>query len=337
MTNNYQLLSIFEPANLTQLRYDSNSKGISYTAGFFVLIAFAAAGLFVGTIISVPVWTSMTGKGILVMKDELGNPAYSDAFKAVQVISTLFGFLVPAVAAAYVLNRKPFRLLGFSKKFTWLQVGLVLAVMVLALFSSTSFGFLNQHIPLSASWKNYFQNLENEYNDQVQAIMQLKSTKDYLLGLVVMAFLPALCEESLFRGGLQNFLTRSTQKPWLAILVVSVLFSAVHFSFYGFLPRMFLGIVLGLVYYSTGSLWLSILAHFANNAFAVSQYYFSHATSVKQAAEENTPLPYVYVGLLALPLMIFLLAILKRVSTSRDDDTMSFEDVINKAPWERRD
>jgi membrane protease YdiL (CAAX protease family) len=314
--------------------YDSNSKGISYTGGFFILIAFAIAGLFIGSIVSIPVWTSMTGKGILDMKEELGNPAYSNAFKVVQVISTLFGFLIPAIATAFLLNRKPYRLLGFTKRFNWVQVALVLVIMFLALFSSTSLGFLNQHLPIPISWKNYFQHLEDTYNDEVQAIMQLKTPTDYLLGLVIMAFLPALCEESLFRGGLQNFLTRSTKKPWLAIVIVSILFSAVHFSFYGFLPRMFLGIILGLIYYSTGSLWLSILAHFANNAFAVSQYYFSHSTSVKQAAEENTPLSFVYIGLIALPFMIFLLALLKRVSPRYEDESLSIDDIRNRAPWE---
>ena len=150
--------------------------------------------------------------------------------------------------------------------------------------------------------------------------MQLKDFKDYLLGLTIMAFLPAMCEESLFRGGLQNFLTRSTNKPWLSIIIVSILFSAVHFSFYGFLPRMFLGIVLGLVYYYTGSLWLSILAHFTNNAFAVSQFYFSHSTSVKQAAQENTPVAFIYVGLIALPFLVILLMVLRRISPWRDDE-----------------
>ena len=314
--------------------YDSNSKGISYTAGFFMLIGFAIAGLFIGSLLSVPVWTSMTGKGLLEMKDELGNPAYSNAFKAVQVISTLFGFLIPAIGTAFLLSRKPYRLLGFTRKFNWFQIILVLSIMLLALFSSTSLGYLNQHIPVPAAWKDYFKHLEDTYNEQVQAIMQLRTLKDYIVGLIIMAFIPALCEESLFRGGLQNFMTRSTQKPWLAIIIVSILFSAVHFSFYGFLPRMFLGIILGLIYYSTGSLWLSILAHFANNAFAVSQYYFSHSTSVKQAAEENTPLSFVYIGLVALPFMIFLLSLLKRVSVWGDDDNLSLDEIRSKAPWE---
>ena len=248
--------------------YDSNSKGISYTAGFFILIALAIAGIVIGTMLSIPIWTSMTGKSIMGMKDELGNPAYSNAFKLMQSVSTLFGFLIPAIITAALLNRKPYNLLGFTKGVRWKQIGLVFAIMFMALFISTSFGYFNQHIPVSPSWKIQFQKLEDEYNSQVQAIMQLKTFGDYMLGLVIMGLLPALCEETLFRGGLQNFLTRSTQKPWLAILIVSVLFSAVHFSFYGFLPRMLLGVALGLIYYYTGSLWLSILAHFFNNAIA---------------------------------------------------------------------
>jgi len=324
----------FELANLTQSMYDSNSKGISYTAGFFMVIGFAIAGLFIGTLISIPIWTAMTGKGILDMKDQLGNPAYSNTFKIIQSVSTLFGFFIPAIITAALLNRKPYRLLGFAKNIQWKQAGLVVCIMLLALFLSTSFGYLNQHIPLSSAWKIRFQKMEDEYNSQVQAIMQLRGFGDYLIGLIIMAFLPALCEETLFRGGLQNFLARSTQNPWLSIIIVSILFSAVHFSFYGFLPRMFLGIILGLIYYYTGSLWLSILAHFTNNAIAVSQFYFSNSPSVKQMAQENTPLSFVYIGLLAIPLIIGLLIVLKKISPRESNDNLSIEDLRNKAPWE---
>jgi hypothetical protein len=206
--------------------------------------------------------------------------------------------------------------------------------MFLALFVSTAFGYLNQHVPLPDTLRSFFQKLEDEYNSQVQAIMQLKNFGDYLLGLAVMAFLPALCEETLFRGGLQNFLTRSSKMPWLSILIVSFLFSVVHFSFYGFLPRMFLGIILGLIFYYTGSLWLCILAHFFNNAFAVTQYYFSNDPSIKQMAQQDAPLSLVYLGLISIPFLIALLVVLKRTSPRQQEESLSLNDVQNKAPWE---
>jgi membrane protease YdiL (CAAX protease family) len=313
--------------------YDSNSKGISYTAGFFILIAFAVAGLFIGTLISIPIWTSMTGKGLLEMRDQISNPAYSNAFKMVQAVSTFFGFFIPAIITAILLNRKPYKLLGFTRKFDGRQIGLVILVMFMALFVSGTLGYMNQHIPIPASWKIIFDRWEDEYNKQVQAIMQLKNFSDYLLALVIMAFLPALCEETLFRGGLQNFLTRSIKKPWLSIIIVSIIFSIVHFSFYGFLPRMFLGIMLGLIFHYTGSIWLCIIAHFFNNALAVTQlyYYTSHGKALKDVADQNTPFLW---GLVALPILVIALVALKKISPPPQEEALSLDTIRDKAPWE---
>jgi len=97
---------------------------------------------------------------------------------------------------------------------------------------------------------------------------------------------------------------------------------------------VFLGIVLGLIYYYTGSLWLSILAHFANNAIAVSQFYFSNSPSIKQMAQQDTPLSFVYLGFLSIPFIIALLIVLKRISPGQETENLSIDDVRNKAPWE---
>src|SRR5437762_10982818 len=128
-------------------------------------------------------------------------------------------------------------------------------------------------IPITESLKLKFTKMEADYNKQVEAIIGLNNAGEYILALIIMAFLPALCEETLFRGGLQNFLTRSTKMPWLSIIIVSLIFSAAHFSYYGFLSRVFLGIVLGLLYQYSGRIWLNIIAHFFNNAFALTAVY----------------------------------------------------------------
>jgi membrane protease YdiL (CAAX protease family) len=59
----------------------------------------------------------------------------------------------------------------------------------------------------------------------------------------------------------------------MGIIITSIIFSAFHFSFYGFLSRVSLGIILGAVYYFTGSIWLSICMHFINNAIGVITLY----------------------------------------------------------------
>lgn len=297
--------------------YNNNSKGISYTAGFFMLIGFALTGLAIGTFISLPVWTAMTGKSILQMEQEMSNPANANALRIMQVITVLIGFLLPAYVAAFILNRQPLGLLGFLKKINWKQVGFVLLIMLVSLFIAGALGFLNQKISVPADWKISFDKMEENYLRQVEAMIGKSGIASYITGILLMAFLPALCEETLFRGGLQNFLSRATKKPWLSIVLISILFSLVHFSFYGFLPRMFLGIALGSIYYYTQSLWLCIIAHFFNNALAITQLYFytSAGKSFKEASADQ--MPY-YWGILALPLFILLLRQLKKSAAVED-------------------
>jgi hypothetical protein len=68
--------------------------------------------------------------------------------------------------------------------------------------------------------------------------------------------------------------------PHVAIILSAAIFSFIHFQFYGFLPRMFLGILLGYMFYITGSLWTSILMHFLNNGAAVVLYYLNNKGTI---------------------------------------------------------
>ena len=123
----------------------------------------------------------------------------------------------------------------------------------------------------------------------------------------------ALCEENLFRGGLQNFLTRSTKLPLLSIIIVSLVFSAVHFSWYGFLSRFFLGFILGFIYHYSGKIWLNIIAHFLNNALAITALYIykMQGKPLDKALTENGG---TWWGILALPVIIGFLLFFKRIS-----------------------
>ncbi|HTE08850.1 MAG TPA: CPBP family intramembrane glutamic endopeptidase, partial [Flavitalea sp.] len=104
---------------------------------------------------------------------------------------------------------------------------------------------------------------------QMQAFLKVSGTMDILVNLFLVALLPAICEEVCFRGALQRILIHISRSPWIGIIVTSIIFSALHLQFQGFLPRMFLGILLGALYWYSGSLWTSILAHFINNAVQV--------------------------------------------------------------------
>ena len=293
--------------------YDSDSKGISFAAGFFMLIAFTVAGLFVASIISIPVWTGMTGRPLVEMENGLSNPAYSNVAKVLQSVQAIFGFFIPALAVASLLNRKPLRLMGFSGGIKLTQAGLVVLILAAVVIVSSSFYYFNNIIPIPNSWRIIFDKWENNYNEKAVAIVGLKNSGEYILALIVMAFLPAFCEETLFRGGLQNFLTRATKKPWLSILVASLIFSAIHLSWYLFLPRFFLGIILGFIYYYSGKIWLSILAHFLNNAYVITALYM-YQMQGKPLKEILADTNSTYWGILVLPVVIGLLLLFKRIS-----------------------
>ncbi|MDR1729186.1 MAG: CPBP family intramembrane metalloprotease [Prevotellaceae bacterium] len=94
------------------------------------------------------------------------------------------------------------------------------------------------------------------------------------LNLLVMAIIPALGEELLFRGVIQNSIAKSLKSKIWAIWITAFLFSAIHFQFYGFIPRLLLGAYFGYLLVWSQSIWIPIAAHFTNNATIVLFYFF---------------------------------------------------------------
>jgi uncharacterized protein len=279
-----------------------------------MLIGLAVLGLVLSGAISFFL-LSATGKSAI---DAINDPKNADLLRLIQVISVLISMFLPAFLVASILNRKPFDLLGYRKDAELKQIGIVILIVFTSLFIAGSLGYLNKAIPLPASLKTKFDAAEKSYLEQVEMMVNLKSIGGYILSLVIMAFVPAVCEETLFRGGLQNFLSRAIKAPWIAIIIVSILFSIVHFSFYGFLPRMFLGFVLGLIFYYTGNIWISITAHFFNNALAVTAAYVAmqQGKGMQQAMNEDVSVSYW--GFLAIPILILLLVALKKTANHQN-------------------
>ncbi len=291
---------------------DSGHKGISYMAGFFIAICFTIAGMMFGLMLTNGLWPLLSGQSKISLAEGMHDAQFTTAAKIIQSIMALVGFLLPAIATAFLLHRKPSILLGLKHNdITPKLVGLAIGIIMLSLPISGSLGYLSHQLPLPESWITYFNELESSYNNNVEGIVGLETFTQFLFSLVVMAFLPALCEEVLFRGALQGFLTRGTNKPWVAIIIVSLIFSLVHLSGYGFLSRVFLGIILGAIYYYTGRLWLSILAHFINNAIIVSMlyYYKSSGKDLNTLLNDNTGN---YWGLLAISVVIILFGLLQK-------------------------
>ncbi len=94
-------------------------------------------------------------------------------------------------------------------------------------------------------------------------------TWSLITSLIVMALIPAIGEELIFRGIIQRNLVEFNWNYHKAIWLTAFIFSAIHFQFYGFLPRFFLGVILGYLFHWSNSIWVPIVGHFVQNATSV--------------------------------------------------------------------
>lgn len=186
--------------------------------------------------------------------------------KWLQASSSLLFFLLPAfLAAVFIFRGRYFYFLGF-KKANKQNMYLLAACCVLFTFPLVFWlGELNKLIPLP----EWMTQMEQSTGKQMEEFLKLRNWYDVPVNIFVIALLPAICEELFFRGALQRALIYVTKSPWAGILIASFLFSALHLQFAGFFPRMFLGLILGILYWYSGSLWTSVLGHFIFNAAQV--------------------------------------------------------------------
>jgi membrane protease YdiL (CAAX protease family) len=112
---------------------------------------------------------------------------------------------------------------------------------------------------------------------------------DLFVNIVVMAVTPAFCEELLFRGVIQNQLEKWFKNAHVAVWVAAIIFSAIHFQFYGFFPRMILGAALGYLLVYGKSLWLPIVVHCVNNSLAVITAWGANKLEIVKQVEAATP------------------------------------------------
>jgi len=272
-------------------------------------------GIFLALLGGAWIFTVMIGGAILVARvgisdirnPDVTDPRFTSAFKLVQAISSVLLFGIPAYVYARLMRRdKPLRLLGLRP--ATLPVFYALGVLLLLLSFPLEgwLGQLNKNIPLPKGLID----MEKSADKQIAAFLKASSVMDIVINVFIIALLPAIFEEVCFRGALQRILIQLFKSPWTGIIVTGAFFSAFHMQFQGFLPRMFLGILLGAVYWYSGSLWPSILAHFFTNATQVIA-----VTFYPKMIEEDPSVPF-YWALLSLAIVVGLLSVLRRRSTT---------------------
>ena len=199
-----------------------------------------------------------------------------------QGITSFFMFAVPPIVYYFITRKeRPMQVLGFQKVKSpwWFYILIGVALMFVSLPVTNQLTAWNEGMSLgkSLTWlEDWIKSLEDTAKVTTEKMLNVNTIGGLLLNLVIVALIPAIGEEMTFRGVLQQALTRKMKNPHVAIILSAAIFSFIHFQFYGFLPRMFLGILLGYMFYITGSLWTSMLMHFLNNGTAVVLYYLNN-------------------------------------------------------------
>lgn len=222
------------------------------TAVFFVIMAIA-------------VWKIIFG----------ANPTEINSVRWLQFAQAIGIFVVPPLVLAYLWSDKPLKYLCLDKKPDLIDVLSVVFFMLLVIPFVNLLGEWNQQLRLPhafAAIEAQMKASEAEIALLTKKLLDVHSLKGLFGNVFLIAFIPAFGEELFFRGALQRIL-QNKKNAIMAIWLTAFIFSAIHFQFYGFVPRFLMGAFLGYLLVWSGNLWLPVLAHFTNNAVAIVFYY----------------------------------------------------------------
>lgn len=275
--------------------------------GFRMVLFIAMTGLsmILGGLLTFSIVAAALHVPFTEIQSILMRPEYTSMTQAANAVASIIGFGLPVVAVSYFTPGKIGTQLGFRSITNQKQVLIVVLLALTGLVLSGALGDLTDKLTLSSSIRNWATNLEAQYKKALMAMTQMRSIWDLSFALLAIAVVPAIVEELYFRATLQKILMDWSGKPWVSIVVTAVLFSAFHFSYFGFLSRMSLGIVLGLIYYYTKTIWLPVLMHFVNNAIGVSALYMvrNNPKQIDKVLDSNLGFYWLLLGVLMLVLL----------------------------------
>jgi len=296
-----------------------------------VLISFGGL-LFIGQVLAWGFVIVVTGSATAyqdLLLNPMGDPDSKWLLMVVQGLNHMGGFLVAPLIFYFTLVKGRFFHDYFRPQ---ANLPMVLLLTVLVSFSfmivDTFFIEWNESIKLPESMsglEQWAKALEDSMKELTTYLTKFDSPGYFILAVVVIAVLPGIGEELIFRGLLQNIFLRMNKNPHIAIWLAAFFFSAIHFQFYGFFPRLFLGALFGYLYFWTGNLLVPIVAHFFNNFFSVAALYAYQRglTDIDPETSEALPLTYIIVfGVLFMVLIVYFKKYVSANKENRENDRM---------------
>ncbi|HEY5692592.1 MAG TPA: CPBP family intramembrane glutamic endopeptidase [Cyclobacteriaceae bacterium] len=250
----------------------------------------------VGPLVGMLVASLFFDGNIMMMITQLSHPedypGIKISFFIVQGCATFVGLIIIPALYIMVMEKKNPLAIFKSQPIYSQSVLLTILVVIIFMIPNTFFIHWNANISLPDFMKG-FETWAREKEELAAAATTLLTTFDnfnqFILAFVVMAVFAGIGEELVFRGMLQPELHRATGNIHAAIWISAILFSAIHMQFFGFVPRVLLGVLFGYLYYWSGNIFIPMLAHFVNNGFQVFMMYLYQLGLINMNMDSEEP------------------------------------------------
>lgn len=268
-----------------------------FTSAFlgFALIG-PAIGIVIASIIyQIDIMTLIERLASINLYPEIKGP-----YLIVQASSTLIGLLIiPSLYIFAAEKRTTFSL--FRDKPLFLKSVVLTILIVITFYVPNSFFIdLNSNFPFPEflkGFENWARELEQKAEGITKSITTFNSFSEFIYAFTVIAIFAGVCEEVLFRGILQPGIYKATNNIHAAIWISAILFSAFHLQFFGFIPRLLLGVLFGYFYYWSGNILVPILAHITNNGVQLIMIFLYQRGIINIDMESTEPAPAPFVVL----------------------------------------
>ena len=273
-----------EESPITGYTPSTPEAGIAFTISMLLLMVLLATLLTAGFAFGLGAVLDIDIQAMFSQLDV--NSSYQDRsiMRLAQGVSHLLTFCVAAMAALWLIFRwfklpmphqpdvytqgiLPYLNLRYAPKIMHV---LAAAAILLAATPIVQYLYL---INKAMNFPEWMHVMESQATEAIKGFLRMDNPSELLVNLFVVALLPAVGEELIFRGIVQPQMYRLFRNGWVSIIITGFIFSAIHMQFEGFIARWFLGILLGWLYLVTNNLWVPIAAHFFNNGLQVVVYY----------------------------------------------------------------
>ena len=250
------------------MRFDTPSRRLILFAGLFAFGNLLLAVVLV--MIGKQYGYEVTELSTLLTEDASAVPG--SLLRTLVWTQTLILFVVPAVLFGLICFRKK---IAQYFQLTYIPRLLILFLSILFLITGYPLVSLSYELNAMLPMPEWAVQMESSAAALLDQLLQMDSISGLVSTLLIVAVLPALGEELVFRGVVQKQFGQLFRNEVIGIWAAAVVFSAIHFQFEGFLPRIALGAIMGYLYMWTKSLWVPIIVHLFNNGIQVVMLYFA--------------------------------------------------------------